>query len=162
MLAEEGYEVVLVNSNPATIMTDPDFATAPTSNRSTCATLTRIIEIERPDALLPTLGGQTALNLALELKETACSTSGSRVIGADADAIRRAEDRSEFRTAMEEIGLRVPRSVIATTPADVERAASDLGLPLVVRPAFTMGGAGGGIAHDLAEPAPGWPRTACA
>ena len=108
-----------------------------------------MIEIERPDALLPTLGGQTALNLAIELKESGILDLWEvEMIGADADAIRRAEDRQEFRTAMEEIGLRVPRSVIATSPADVERAAADLGLPLVVRPAFTLGGAGGGIAHD--------------
>ena len=149
VLADEGYEVVLVNSNPATIMTDPDFAARTYIEPLDLATLTRVIEIERPDALLPTLGGQTALNLAIELKESGILDLWEvEMIGADADAIRRAEDRQEFRTAMEEIGLRVPRSVIATSPADVERAANDLGLPLVVRPAFTMGGAGGGIAHD--------------
>ncbi len=149
VLADEGYEVVLVNSNPATIMTDPDFAARTYIEPLDLATLTRIIEIERPDALLPTLGGQTALNLAIELKESGILDLWEvEMIGADADAIRRAEDRLEFRTAMEEIGLRVPRSVIATSLADVERAAGDLGLPLVVRPAFTLGGAGGGIAHD--------------
>ena len=149
VLAEEGYEVVLVNSNPATIMTDPDFASRTYIEPLDLPTLTRVIEIERPDALLPTLGGQTALNLAIELKESGILDLWEvEMIGADADAIRRAEDRSEFRDAMKEIGLRVPRSVIATSLADVERAANDLGLPLVVRPAFTMGGAGGGIAHD--------------
>jgi carbamoyl-phosphate synthase large subunit len=150
VLAEEGYEVVLVNSNPATIMTDPDFASRTYIEPLDLPTLTRVIEIERPDALLPTLGGQTALNLAIELKESGILDLWEvEMIGADADAIRRAEDRSEFRDAMKEIGLRVPRSVIATSLADVERAAGDLGLPLVVRPAFTLGGAGGGIAHDL-------------
>ena len=149
VLADEGYEVVLVNSNPATIMTDPDFATRTYIEPLDLATLTRIIEIERPDALLPTLGGQTALNLATELQESGLLDLWEvEMIGASAEAIRRAEDRREFRAAMEEIGLRVPRSAIATSLGDVERAADELGLPLVVRPAYTLGGSGGGIAHD--------------
>jgi carbamoyl-phosphate synthase large subunit len=149
VLADEGYEVVLVNSNPATIMTDPDFAARTYIEPLDLATLTRIIEIERPDALLPTLGGQTALNLATELQESGLLDLWEvEMIGADAEAIRRAEDRHEFRTAMEEIGLRMPRSAIATSPSEVERAAGELGLPLVVRPAYTLGGSGGGIAHD--------------
>jgi len=149
VLLEEGYEVVLVNSNPATIMTDPDLATRTYVEPLDLATLTRIIEVERPDALLSTLGGQTALNLATELKEAGVLDLWEvEMIGADVEAIRRAEDRHEFRTAMEEIGLRVPRSVIAHTADEAEAAADKLGLPLVVRPAYTLGGSGGGIAHD--------------
>ena len=149
VLLEEGYEVVLVNSNPATIMTDPDLATRTYVEPLDLATLTRIVEVERPDALLSTLGGQTALNLATELKDAGVLDLWEvEMIGADVDAIRRAEDRLEFRTAMEEIGLRVPRSVIAHTAAEAETAAEELGLPLVVRPAYTLGGSGGGIAHD--------------
>ncbi len=149
VLLEEGYGVVLVNSNPATIMTDPDLATRTYVEPLDLATITRIIEVERPDALLPTLGGQTALNLATELKDAGVLDLWEvEMIGADVEVIRRAEDRHEFRTAMEEIGLRVPRSVIAHTPAEAEAAADEIGLPLVVRPAFTLGGSGGGIARD--------------
>jgi len=149
VLLEEGYEVVLVNSNPATIMTDPDLATRTYVEPLDLATLTRIIEVERPDAVLPTLGGQTALNLATNLKDAGVLDLWEvEMIGADAEAIRRAEDRHEFRAAMGEIGLRVPRSAIATTPVEAEAAADELGLPLVVRPAYTLGGTGGGIAHD--------------
>ena len=149
VLLDEGYEVVLVNSNPATIMTDPDFATRTYVEPLDVATLTRIIETERPDALLPTLGGQTALNLAAALTEAGVlDLWGVETIGADHEAIRRAEDRLAFRTTMEGIGLRVPRSAIARTPAEAEAAADELGLPLVVRPAYTLGGRGGGIAHD--------------
>ena len=149
VLLEEGYEVVLVNSNPATIMTDPDLATRTYVEPLDLATLTRIIEVERPDALLPTLGGQTALNLATELKEAGVLDLWEvEMIGADDEAIRRAEDRLAFRTAMEEIGLRVPRSAIVHDLAEAEGAADELGLPLVVRPAYTLGGSGGGIAHD--------------
>ncbi len=149
VLLDEGYEVVLVNSNPATIMTDPDFATRTYVEPLDVATLTRIIETERPDALLPTLGGQTALNLASALHEAGVlDLWGVETIGADHEAIRRAEDRHAFRTAMEEIGLRVPRSAIAHTVAEAEAAVDELGLPLVVRPAYTLGGSGGGIAHD--------------
>src|SRR5450759_3067819 len=149
VLLEEGYEVVLVNSNPATIMTDPAFATRTYIEPLDLATLTRIIEIERPDALLPTLGGQTALNLAMELKESGVLDLWEvEMIGADEKAIHRAEDRLEFRTAMEELGLRVPRSRLAESVEEAELAAEELGLPLVVRPAYTLGGIGGGIAYD--------------
>jgi carbamoyl-phosphate synthase large subunit len=149
VLLEEGYEVVLVNSNPATIMTDPAYATRTYIEPLDLATLTRIIEVERPDALLPTLGGQTALNLAMELKGAGVLDLWEvEMIGADEKAIHRAEDRLEFRTAMEELGLRVPRSMLAETPEEAEVAADELGLPLVVRPAYTLGGIGGGIAYD--------------
>ncbi|MDI9598835.1 MAG: carbamoyl-phosphate synthase large subunit [Acidobacteriota bacterium] len=150
-LLEEGYEVVLVNSNPATIMTDPAFATRTYIEPLDRATLTRIIEVERPHALLATLGGQTALNLAMELKRAGVLDLWEiELIGAGEEAIRRAEDRLEFRSAMQEIGMRVPRSMCAETMAEAEAACEDLGLPLVVRPAYTLGGGGGGIAHDAA------------
>ena len=152
VLGEDGYEVVLVNSNPATIMTDPDFATRTYIEPLDLDTLSRIIEIERPDALLPTLGGQTALNLAIELQDAgALDLWGVEMIGADAAAIRRAEDRAEFRRAMEEIGLRVPRSALAHTIDEAESAVEEIGLPLIVRPGFTLGGSGGGVAHDRAS-----------
>ena len=143
---------MLVNSNPATIMTDPDFAARTYIEPLDLVTLTRVIEIERPDALLPTLGGQTALNLAMELKESGVLDLWEvEMIGADAEAIACAEDRELFRTAMEELGLRVPRSALAHDLVEAEAAVADLGLPLVVRPAYTLGGSGGGIAHDLAS-----------
>jgi len=149
VLADDGFEVVLVNSNPATIMTDPDFAARTYIEPLDAQTLTRIVEIERPDALLPTLGGQTALNLATELQESGVLDLWEvEMIGADAEAIRRAEDRFEFRTAMEEIGLRVPQSALAHDLDEAMRAVDEVGLPLVVRPAYTLGGTGGGIAHD--------------
>ncbi len=152
VLGEDGYEVILVNSNPATIMTDPDFAARTYIEPLDLDTLSRIIEIERPDALLPTLGGQTALNLAIELQEAGVLDLWEvELIGADAAAIRRAEDRAEFRRAMEEIGLRVPRSALAHTVDEAERAIDEIGLPLIVRPAFTLGGSGGGVAHDRAS-----------
>jgi len=149
VLLDEGFEVVLVNSNPATIMTDPAFATRTYIEPLDIATLTRIIEVERPDALLPTLGGQTALNLAMDLKSAGVLDLWEvEMIGADEKAIHRAEDRLEFRTAMGELGLRVPRSALAESMAEAEEAVAKLGLPLVVRPAYTLGGAGGGIAYD--------------
>jgi carbamoyl-phosphate synthase large subunit len=150
VLREEGYEVVLVNSNPATIMTDPDMADRTYIEPLDVDTVTRIIEIERPDALLPTLGGQTALNLAMELdQDNVLALWGVEMIGADAEVIHRAEDRAAFREAMEGIGLRVPRSAIATSLEEARQAAADIGLPLVVRPAYTLGGAGGGIAKTV-------------
>ena len=121
VLLDEGYEVVLVNSNPATIMTDPAFATRTYIEPLDLATLTRIIEVERPDALLPTLGGQTALNLAMELKAAGVLDLWEvEMIGADEVAIHRAEDRLEFRNAMDEIGLRTPRSMLAETMDEAE------------------------------------------
>jgi carbamoyl-phosphate synthase large subunit len=152
VLLQDGYQVVLVNSNPATIMTDPEFATATYVEPLTPETVAAVIEKERPDALLGTLGGQTALNLAKTLHEDGTlERFGVELIGADYDAIRRAEDRELFRETMTGAGLRVPRSSIVTTMADADRAIDELGLPLIVRPAFTLGGHGGGIARTRAE-----------
>jgi carbamoyl-phosphate synthase large subunit len=146
VLAEEGYEVILVNSNPATIMTDPEFATATYIEPLLPGPVTQIIERERPDALLPTLGGQTALNLAKTLHEDGTlERFGVELIGADYDAIRRAEDRDLFRETMLAAGLRVPRSAIATSVEQALAVLDDIGLPAIVRPAFTLGGQGGGI-----------------
>ena len=152
VLLEEGYEVILVNSNPATIMTDPEFATRTYIEPLTPASVARVIEREKPDALLPTLGGGTALNLARELSEN--GTLGKHrveLIGADYDAIRRAEDRELFRATMERAGLRVPRSAAVKSMREAERALPEVGLPAIVRPGFTMGGAGGGIARNETE-----------
>jgi carbamoyl-phosphate synthase large subunit len=147
VLREEGLEVILVNSNPATIMTDPDVATRTYVEPLDLDTITRIIETERPDALLPTLGGQTALNLAMELDEAGVLALWSvEVIGANPEVIRRAEDRALFRDAVESVGLRVPHSAVVTSLMEAEAARTVIGLPLVVRPAFTLGGTGGGIA----------------
>ena len=152
VLLEEGYEVVLVNSNPATIMTDPEFATATYVEPLTPASVAQVIERERPDALLPTLGGGTALNLARSLSESGVlERFDVELIGADYEAIRRAEDRQLFRETMETAGLRVPRSAIAASMADGERALGRIGLPAIVRPGFTMGGEGGGVARTEAE-----------
>jgi carbamoyl-phosphate synthase large subunit len=152
VLLEEGYEVVLVNSNPATIMTDPEFATATYVEPLTPATVAAVIEKERPQALLGTLGGQTGLNLAKTLHEDGTlGRFGVELIGANYDAIRRAEDREVFRQTMVEAGLRVPSSAIVTSMAEADRAITELGLPLIVRPAFTLGGHGGGIARTTAE-----------
>ncbi|TML31775.1 MAG: carbamoyl-phosphate synthase large subunit [Actinobacteria bacterium] len=147
VLREEGYEVVLVNSNPATIMTDPEFADATYVEPLLPGSVAQVIEKERPDALLPTLGGQTALNLARALhQDGTLKRHGVELIGADYEAIARAEDRDLFRAAMVGAGLRVPRSAIATSLEEAEAARDDIGLPIVVRPAFTLGGWGGGVA----------------
>jgi carbamoyl-phosphate synthase large subunit len=152
VLRAEGFRVVLVNSNPATIMTDPEFADATYVEPLDVASLTRIIAKERPDALLPTLGGQTGLNLAVELHEAGVlDTYGVEMIGANVDAIRTAEDRHEFKQAMTEIGLRVPPSGIAYTVDDAQRVAEQVGYPVIVRPAFILGGGGTGIALDASE-----------
>src|SRR5437588_4949805 len=152
VLREEGYEVVLVNSNPATIMTDPEFADATYIEPLEPGPLRQIIARERPDALLPTLGGQTALNLAKTLSEDGTlHEHGVELIGASYDAIRRAEDRELFRATMEEAGLRVPRSEIATTLGQARAARAAVGLPAIIRPAFTLGGEGAGIAHTEGE-----------
>jgi carbamoyl-phosphate synthase large subunit len=148
VLREEGYEVVLVNSNPATIMTDPEFADATYVEPLLAGPVTQVIARERPDALLPTLGGQTALNLAKELHENGTLAEyGVELIGANYEAICRAEDRDEFRTTMERAGLRMPRSAIATSAAEAQAAMADIGLPIIIRPAYTLGGRGGGIAR---------------
>src|SRR6266545_4127162 len=152
VLQAEGYRVVLVNSNPATIMTDPEFAAATYVEPLDVPTLTRIIERERPDALLPTLGGQTALNLAVGLHdEGVLERYGVELIGASVDAIRVAENRNEFKAAMEEIGLAVPQSGIASTLADALAIGEQIGYPLIVRPSFILGGGGTIIAKSADE-----------
>src|SRR3984885_3322347 len=141
VLAEEGYEVILVNSNPATIMTDPEFATVTYVEPLLPGPVRQVIERERPDALLPTLGGQTALNLARTLHEDGTlERYGVELIGAGYEAIARAEDRDLFRATMVGAGLRVPRSEIATSVAEARAALDAIGLPAIVRPAFTLGG----------------------
>jgi carbamoyl-phosphate synthase large subunit len=154
VLLEEGYEVVLVNSNPATIMTDPEFATATYVEPLLPGPVARIVEKERPDALLPTLGGQTALNLAMELHhDGTLERFGVELIGADAAAIRRAEDREEFRRTMTEAGLRIPWSLTVGNLTEVDQALEDgrITLPAIVRPAFTLGGQGGGVGETEVE-----------
>ncbi len=152
VLREEGYEVVLVNSNPATIMTDPEFADATYVEPLLPGPVRQVIERERPDALLPTLGGQTALNLAKTLHEDGTLAQfGVELIGARYDAICRAEDRDEFRITMAQAGLKMPRSAIATTAQEADDAMIDIGLPIIVRPAYTLGGRGGGIARTPEE-----------
>jgi carbamoyl-phosphate synthase large subunit len=152
VLREEGYRVVLVNSNPATIMTDPEFADATYVEPLLPGPLTKIIERERPDALLPTLGGQTALNLAKALHdEGVLQRYGVELIGANYDAITCAEDRDLFGAAMARAGLKMPESAIATTLDEARAALPRLGLPCIVRPAFTLGGRGGGIARSEEE-----------
>jgi carbamoyl-phosphate synthase large subunit len=152
VLMQEGYEVVLVNSNPATIMTDPEVATATYVEPLLPGPVAQVIARERPDALLPTLGGQTALNLAKALHEDGTlARYGVELIGANYDAIDRAEDRERFRETMTTAGLRVPRSAIAHTIEDAFAAVSEIGLPFIVRPAFTLGGRGGGVVRCEAE-----------
>jgi carbamoyl-phosphate synthase large subunit len=152
VLIEEGYEVVLVNSNPATIMTDPEVATTTYVEPLLPSTLAQVIERERPDALLGTLGGQTALNLAKALYEDGTlERFGVELIGADYEAIDRAEDRERFRETMTAAGLRVPRSTIARSVEDAHEAVQELGLPFIVRPAFTLGGTGGGVVRCQEE-----------
>jgi carbamoyl-phosphate synthase large subunit len=154
VLLADGYEVVLVNSNPATIMTDPEFANRTYVEPLTVESVARILERERPDALLPTLGGQTALNLAKELHDHgALSSLGVELIGADYEAIHRAEDRKAFRETMVEAGLRVPLSMIVESVQQGEQAlaSGELALPVIVRPAFTLGGEGGGVGRTETE-----------
>ncbi|MBX9577709.1 MAG: carbamoyl-phosphate synthase large subunit [Chthoniobacterales bacterium] len=152
-LAEEGYEVVLVNSNPATIMTDPEFAQRTYIEPITPEIIEKIIEREKPDSLLPTLGGQTALNVSMELvRRGILKKHGVRLIGANAEAIQRGEDRSLFKKLMLEIGLEVASSAIAHTIEEALAEADRIGIyPLIIRPAFTLGGAGGGIARNREE-----------
>jgi carbamoyl-phosphate synthase large subunit len=148
-LREEGYRVILVNSNPATIMTDPDMADSTYIEPITVDFVSKIIERERPDALLPTLGGQTGLNTAVEAAERGILEQfGVELIGANIHSIKKAEDRDLFRQAMERIGLRIPRSGIATSMVQCRTIADDLGFPLIVRPSFTLGGTGGGVAYN--------------
>ncbi|HMG48440.1 MAG TPA: carbamoyl-phosphate synthase large subunit [Allosphingosinicella sp.] len=151
-LKEEGYRIVLVNSNPATIMTDPELADATYVEPITPEYVAAIIAKERPDAVLPTMGGQTALNTALALfKDGTLEKYGVRMIGADAVAIEMAEDRLKFREAMDRIGLESPRSAIAHSVDDAMAALAHVGLPAIIRPSFTLGGTGGGIAYNQGE-----------
>src|SRR5882757_1123806 len=152
VLREEGYRVVLVNSNPATIMTDPEFADATYVEPLDVPTLERIIAKERPDALLPTLGGQTGLNLAIALHEAGVLEKYNvEMIGAKVEAIRTAEDRQRFKVAMTEIGLSVPPSGIAYSIDEAMTVAEEVGYPVMVRPAFILGGGGTGIAYNSDE-----------
>ena len=148
-LKEEGYRVVLVNSNPATIMTDPEMADATYIEPITPETVAKIIEIERPDALLPTMGGQTGLNTSLALEEMGVLKKFDvEMIGAKRQAIEMAEDRKLFREAMDRLGLENPRATIANNMNDCLEALDDIGLPAIIRPAFTLGGTGGGVAFN--------------
>lgn len=151
-LREEGYKVVLVNSNPATIMTDPDMADVTYIEPIEWRTVEKIIEKERPDAILPTMGGQTALNCALDLsKNGVLKKYNVELIGAKEDAIDKAEDRGRFKEAMEKIGLSTPKSFVCHTLEEAWAAQSEVGFPTLIRPSFTMGGSGGGIAYNKDE-----------
>ncbi len=151
-LKEEGYRVILVNSNPATIMTDPNTADATYIEPINWQTLEQIIDKERPDAVLPTMGGQTALNCALDLaREGVLAKYGVEMIGATREAIDKAEDRDQFREAMKKIGLDMPRAAVAHSMEEALQVQAQVGFPTVIRPSFTMGGSGGGIAYNREE-----------
>ncbi|MCA1973324.1 MAG: carbamoyl-phosphate synthase large subunit, partial [Caenispirillum sp.] len=151
-LREEGYRVILVNSNPATIMTDPEMADATYIEPITPEMVAKIIEKERPDALLPTMGGQTALNTALKLDEMGVLAKfGVEMIAAKKEVIEKAEDRQLFREAMDKIGLESPRSRVVTNMQEAHEALEFVGLPAIIRPSFTLGGLGGGIAYNKTE-----------
>ncbi|MFA5906152.1 MAG: carbamoyl-phosphate synthase large subunit, partial [Desulfobacula sp.] len=151
-LKEEGFEVILINSNPATIMTDPETADKVYIEPVTPETVIKVIEKERPDALLPTLGGQTALNTAIEVARTGILKKYNvEMIGASEEAIKKAEDRELFRDAMNRIGLRIPKSGFAVNLQEVEAVSKKIGFPIIVRPAFTLGGTGGGVAYNMEE-----------
>ncbi len=148
-LMEEGYEIILVNSNPATIMTDPELAHRTYIEPVTPETVAKIVERDRPDALLSTLGGQTGLNTAIEVaKMGVLDKYQVEMIGASIDSIEKAEDRDRFRSAMKKIGLRIPRSGIATDMNQCAEIAEQIGYPIIVRPSFTLGGTGGGVAYN--------------
>jgi len=151
-LREEGYRVILINSNPATIMTDPDMADRTYVEPLIPEVLEEVIKVERPDALLPTLGGQTGLNLATILAERGILEQYNvELIGADYKAIRKAEDREEFKAAMERIGLEVPRSGFARTMEEARRVVKEVGFPVIIRPSYTLGGTGGSVAYNIEE-----------
>src|SRR5207248_2123663 len=151
-LREEGYTVVLVNSNPATIMTDPETADRTYVEPITWQVVEKIIAKERPDALLPTLGGQTGLNTAMDLhRHGVLERFQVEMIGADPHAIEKAEDREKFKAAMIRIGLAVPKSGVARSLAEAQAIRDEVGLPCVLRPSFTLGGTGGGIAYNREE-----------
>jgi carbamoyl-phosphate synthase large subunit len=151
-LREEGYRVILVNSNPATIMTDPNMADATYIEPVTWRMVEKVIAIERPDALLPTMGGQTALNCALDLaKHGVLDKYGVEMIGAKKEAIDKAEDREKFKQAMKKIGLDSARSAIAHSLEEALQVQAVVGFPTIIRPSFTLGGTGGGIAYNREE-----------
>ena len=151
-LRQEGYRIVLINSNPATIMTDPDLADATYIEPITPAIVTKILERERPDALLPTMGGQTALNTAMALaKDGTLDRLGIQLIGANREAIEKAEDRFLFREAMKKIGLSCPKSRVVRSMDEAQLALPEIGLPAIIRPSFTLGGTGGGIAYNRTQ-----------
>jgi len=148
-LREEGYEIVLVNSNPATIMTDPDLAQRTYIEPLTKEFVEAIIKRERPDALLPTVGGQTALNIAVELSDSGVLDEYKvEMIGAKADAVKMAEDRLLFKQAMNAIGLATPKSEVIGDIREAQRVVESIGFPAIIRPSFTLGGTGGGIAFN--------------
>src|SRR5699024_1212533 len=151
-LREEGYTVILANSNPATIMTDHTVADKVYMEPLTVDFLTKIIRKEQPDALLPTLGGQTGLNLAVELEETGILTQYNvKLLGTSLEAIQQAEDREKFRALMQDLGEPIPQSQIVTTVEEARAFAKDIGFPLIVRPAYTLGGTGGGMCETMDE-----------
>ncbi|MCH7600915.1 MAG: carbamoyl-phosphate synthase large subunit, partial [Myxococcales bacterium] len=151
-LREEGYRVVLLNSNPATIMTDPETAERTYIEPMTVEVVDRIFEIEKPDVLLPTIGGQTALNLTIDLDEAGVlKKHGVELIGASLDAIRKAEDRELFRQAMENISLKVPNSGLAHSLEEAREIVAETGIPAIIRPSFTMGGTGGSVCMEEAD-----------
>ncbi|GAB6071775.1 carbamoyl-phosphate synthase large subunit [Venenivibrio stagnispumantis] len=151
-LKEEGYRVILVNSNPATIMTDPDIADKTYIEPLITPILEKIIEKERPDAILPTLGGQTALNLAIDLYEKGILDKYNvKMLGANYEVIKKAEDRDLFKKAMERIGLSMPKSAVVNSLAQAEEVIKWIGFPVIIRPSFTLGGTGGGIAYNIDE-----------
>ncbi|MDO8943835.1 MAG: carbamoyl phosphate synthase large subunit, partial [Desulfobacterales bacterium] len=151
-LREEGFIVILVNSNPATIMTDPEFSDRTYIEPLNVEALAKIIEKERPDALLPTLGGQTSLNLAVELAQSGVlDTYGVELIGANLQTIQLAEDRALFRDAMREIGLKVPDGGVVRTIEEAIRLSEQIGFPLIIRPSYTLGGIGGSVVYNREE-----------
>ena len=151
-LRSAGYEVVLINSNPATIMTDPEVADRTYIEPLTPEFIEKVIEAERPDALLPTLGGQTALNLAMALWESGTlEKHGVELIGANHEAIQKGEDRQRFQQAMAEIGIKTPAGKMISTLDEALAFVETIGYPAIIRPSYTLGGTGGGIAHDEAE-----------
>ena len=151
-LRQLGYQIVLVNSNPATIMTDPGMADKTYIEPLTFEALEKIIEIEQPDSLLPNLGGQTGLNLSSELAQSGILEKyGVKMIGVNVDAIERGEDRTAFKTTMDRLGIEMPRSQAVNSLEDAEKVAAELGYPVVIRPAYTMGGTGGGLVYNIEE-----------